>query len=103
MPRVNAPAMTAAEMRAPPAIHRRRRRPRASSKSTSGDSRSRWTSGPGGQPWNGVSPQAAGALLTSVVVGYIARLAIVGDDATEDLSGMIAALIPDVDRSEVPG
>jgi TetR/AcrR family transcriptional regulator, transcriptional repressor of aconitase len=59
--------------------------------------------GPGGQPWNGLSPQATGALLTSVVVGYIARLAIVGDDATEDLSGMIAALIPDVDRSEVPG
>jgi hypothetical protein len=59
--------------------------------------------GPAGQPWSGSSPQAASALLTSVVVGYIARLAIVGDDATEDLSHMIAALMRDADRSEVPG
>ena len=59
--------------------------------------------GPAGEPWSGCSPQAAGGFLTSIVVGYIARLAIVGDDATEDLSGMIAALMPDADRSEVSG
>ncbi len=59
--------------------------------------------GTAGQPSSGLSPQTAGALLTSIVVGYIARLAIVGDDATEDLSGMIAALIPDADRSGLPG
>ena len=59
--------------------------------------------GPAGQPGSGLSPQTAGALLTSIVVGYIARLAIAGDDATEDLSGMIAALMPDADRSKVPG
>ncbi len=58
---------------------------------------------PTGRPWSGLPPQTAGALLTSIVVGYIARLAIVGDDATEDLSGMIAALIPDADRSGLPG
>lgn len=58
---------------------------------------------PAGQPWSGLSPQAVGALLTSVIVGYIARLAIVGDDATEDLAGMIAALMPNADRTEVLG
>jgi TetR/AcrR family transcriptional regulator, transcriptional repressor of aconitase len=55
-----------------------------------------------GRPVYGLSPQAAGALLTSVIVGYIAHLAIVGDDATADLADVIA-LVPGGDHKAASG
>jgi hypothetical protein len=42
-------------------------------------------------------------LLPAVIVGYIARLAIVSDDAREDLRDVIAAVMRDAGSSDVPG